>query len=92
MHYLNKKPLERLYFENQILLAKFLNYRGNGNQPVERFMKNLYKNISVIKHTNNIILNYINFNLKALRGRFIKINNYFYSKDNMIFINNDESF
>ena len=92
LHYLNKKPLERLYFENQISLAKFLNYRGNGNQPVERFMKNLYKNISVVKHTNNIILNYINFNLKALRGRFIKINNYFYSKDNMIFINNDESF
>jgi [protein-PII] uridylyltransferase len=43
LHYLSGRKLDQLRFENQLELAKILNYRKKGGQqPVERFMAELH--------------------------------------------------
>ena len=94
LHFINDKPEERLFFSNQKKLAEFFGYSCETNKGVERFMQEFYKQITLIRQLNEILIKHIEDidNKNYLKSDFSKIKEEFIIKNNNIYVKNKEFF
>lgn len=97
LHVILKKPDNRLTLDNQVNVAKLLNYEGNSNNSVENLMREFYRTVRRVKelcsmtlqletirltgHLGNDTAQFLNTNF-VKRGTLIDI------LDHDLFINN----
>lgn len=60
LHYLAKRPEDRLLFEHQRQLAELFGYKDNDESlAVEQFMKRYYRVVMALQELNDVLLNYL---------------------------------
>jgi [protein-PII] uridylyltransferase len=70
MHHVCGRKCDQLHFENQVKLARSLNYkRINGQAPVERFMGDLHGQMEALKQQHLMFLYELGYDKKRRRKR-----------------------
>jgi len=70
IHYLCGRKCDQLHFENQVKLARLLNYRiDNGQAPVERFMGELHGQMEALKQQHLVFLHELGYEKPRKRKR-----------------------
>jgi [protein-PII] uridylyltransferase len=70
IHYFCGRKCDQLHFENQVKLARSLNYKKkNGQEPVERFMGELHGRMEALKQQHLVFLHELGFDKKRKRKR-----------------------
>ena len=70
MHHICGRKCDQLHFDNQIKLARALNYKKkNGQAPVERFMGELHGQMETLKQQHLVFLHELGFEKKRKRRR-----------------------
>ncbi|MCG8326016.1 MAG: [protein-PII] uridylyltransferase, partial [Thiotrichales bacterium] len=94
VHHHTSRLEDRLLFEHQRQLAMSFGYKGDGNVPVERFMKKYYRTVAEISRLNEVLLQH--FQEAIIYYRFLErtteINNRFQTRNNFIEVKNSKIF
>ncbi|MEJ2728410.1 MAG: HD domain-containing protein [Deltaproteobacteria bacterium] len=70
MHHVCGRKCDQLHFENQVKLARSLNYKKiNGQAPVERFMGDLHGQMEALKQQHMMFLYELGYEKKRKRRR-----------------------
>jgi [protein-PII] uridylyltransferase len=70
IHYICGRKCDQLHFENQVKLARSLNYRkNNGQEPVERFMGELHGKMEALKQQHLVFLHELGYEKIRKRKR-----------------------
>ena len=70
IHYISGRKCDQLHFENQVKLARLLNYRiDNGQAPVERFMGELHGKMEALKQQHLVFLHELGYEKPRKRKR-----------------------
>jgi len=56
LHLMLGKKEDRLLFEHQIKVSKFLGYEGQGNEGIEAFMQRYYQTVMEVSRLNDIVM------------------------------------
>ncbi len=56
LHLILGKKEDRLLFEHQIKISKFLGYEGQGNEGIEAFMQRYYQTVMEVSRLNDIVM------------------------------------
>jgi [protein-PII] uridylyltransferase len=56
LHLILSKKEDRLLFEHQIKVSKFLGYEGQGNEGIEAFMQRYYQTVMEVSRLNDIVM------------------------------------
>ncbi|MEK9687130.1 MAG: [protein-PII] uridylyltransferase [Gammaproteobacteria bacterium] len=56
LHLMLDKKEDRLLFEHQIKVSKFLGYDGQGNEGIEAFMQRYYQTVMEVSRLNDIVM------------------------------------
>jgi len=94
LHHHTGRREDRLFFEHQRQLAKTFGYKGEANEPVEKFMKVYYRTVIEISRLNEVLLQ--NFQEAIIYYRWLEktrvINNRFQTRSNFIEVKNKNIF
>ena len=70
IHYICGRKCDQLYFENQVKVARSLNYKKtNGQEPVERLMGELHGRMEALKQQHLVFLHELGYEKKRKRKR-----------------------
>ncbi|MGI9569359.1 MAG: HD domain-containing protein, partial [Desulfobulbia bacterium] len=70
IHYICGRKCDQLHFENQVKVARSLNYkRDNGQEPVERLMGELHGQMEALKQQHLVFLHELGYEKKRKRKR-----------------------
>ncbi len=70
IHYICGRKCDQLHFENQVKLARLLNYRiDNGQAPVEKFMGELHGQMEALKQQHLVFLHELGYEKPRKRKR-----------------------
>jgi [protein-PII] uridylyltransferase len=70
IHHICGRKCDQLHFENQVKLARSLNYKkNNGQEPVERFMGELHGRMEALKQQHLVFLHELGYEKKRKRKR-----------------------
>jgi [protein-PII] uridylyltransferase len=70
MHHVCNRKCDQLHFENQVKLARSMNYKkSNGQQPVESFMGELHGQMEALKQQHLMFLHELGYEKKRKRKR-----------------------
>ncbi|QIM66577.1 protein-P-II uridylyltransferase [Mannheimia granulomatis] len=95
LHLQLKRYDNRLRFDRQLQLSEFLGYQGEGNQAVERMMRDYFQATKSISQLSQLILNGFEqthlLNLQKI-GEKQPLDQHFYQQNQMIFIEDRKVF
>jgi [protein-PII] uridylyltransferase len=70
IHHISGRKCDQLHFENQVKLARSLNYKkSNGQQPVEGFMGELHGRMEALKQQHLVFLHELGYEKERKRKR-----------------------
>jgi len=70
IHHICGRKCDQLHFENQVKLARSLNYKkNNGQEPVERFMGELHGRMEALKQQHLVFLHELGYEKRRKRKR-----------------------
>lgn len=70
IHHICGRKCDQLHFENQVKLARALNYKNdNGQEPVERFMGDLHGQMEALKQQHLVFLHELGYEKPRKRKR-----------------------
>jgi [protein-PII] uridylyltransferase len=70
IHYICGRKCDQLHFENQVKVARSLNYKSNnGQEPVERLMGELHGRMEALKQQHLVFLHELGYEKKRKRKR-----------------------
>jgi [protein-PII] uridylyltransferase len=69
IHYICGRKCDQLHFENQVKLARELNYKDNGQAPVEKFMGELHGQMEALKQQHLVFLHEFGYEKPRKRKR-----------------------
>ena len=69
IHYICGRKCDQLHFENQVKMARELNYKDNGQAPVEQFMGELHGQMEALKQQHLVFLHEFGYEKPRKRKR-----------------------
>ncbi len=94
LHHLTGRREDRLLFEHQRPLATAFGYRGEANEPIEKFMKVYYRTVTEVSRLNEVLLQH--FQEVIVYHRWLEktrpINSRFQTRNNFIEVRHQNVF